>query len=103
MSIYDPLLFRTYPGHTCKGGCFDEKFIENSFDTSNSQRAMGFKLTYGDKSIFFNKDFYDDAKPLSPVRYDVFIEERPILVVDTNEVEKLTIDQVYSGRPNDFE
>lgn len=98
MSIYNQLLFRTYPGHTCKQGCFDEKFIENSFDNSNSLREIGFNLTFNKKSIYFNKDFYDDAIVLAPIRYDRFIEQRPVFVVDTNKIEKLTIDQVYSGR-----
>lgn len=103
MSIYDPLLFRTYPGHTCKQGCFDQKFINTSFDNLDSARQMGFKLTFDQKSIFFNKDFYDDAVVLAPVRYDLFVEERPVLVVDTDRVEKLVIEQVYSGRLSNFD
>ncbi|MBD3361313.1 hypothetical protein GF358_00820 [Candidatus Woesearchaeota archaeon] len=103
MSIYDPLLFRTYPGHTCKQGCFDQKFITNSFDNSGSAREMGFKLIFDNKEIFFNRDFYDDAVVLAPVRYDLFIEQRPVFVVDTGDIENLEIVQVYSGREQKFE
>ncbi len=103
MSIYDDLIFRLYPGHTCTSGCFDQKFINDSFDTSGSSRGIGFKLTFNKNSIFFNKDFYDDAKPLAPVRYDEFLEVRPIIVIDTGSVDKLFIDQVYSGRLEQFE
>ncbi|MBN1644741.1 hypothetical protein JW851_01705 [Candidatus Woesearchaeota archaeon] len=103
MSIYDWLLFRLYPGHTCKGGCFDQRFINDSFDNTGSSKEVGFKLVFNKKPIYFNKDFYDDAVVLVPVRYDRFIEERPVIIVDTGKIDKLTIDQVYSGRLRDFE
>lgn len=103
MSIYDQLLFRTYPGYTCKQGCFDQKFINDSFDNLDSLREIGFNLTFNKKSIYFNKEFYYDARVLVPVRYDQFKEQRPVLVVDTDKVEKLAIDQVYSGRLKKFE
>jgi len=102
-SIYDPLLFRSYPGQTCSGFCFDEKFINDSFDNTGSLREVGFKLSLGQKEIFFNKDFYEDAVVLSPVRYDRFIGERPVIVRDKGVVDKLVIDQIYSGRVNKFE
>jgi len=101
-STYDPLLFRSYPGFTCSGFCFDEKFISDSFDNSDSLREVGFKLSLGQKSIFFNRGFYEDAVVLSPVRYDRFTEERPVVLADRKSVDKLTIDQVYSGRMNKF-
>lgn len=101
-SLYDPLLFRVYPGFTCSGFCFDDKFINESFDNSGSLREVGFKLTLGQKSIFFNRVFYDDASALVPVRYDQFIEERPVIVVDKKSVDKLNINQVYSGRLKKF-
>jgi hypothetical protein len=97
-SIYDPLLFRTYPGMTCSGFCFDEKFINDSFDNSGSLREVGFRLSLGPRSIFFNRVFYEDAVVLVPVRYDQFIEERPVILGDRNSVDRLVIDQVYSGR-----
>lgn len=103
MSIFDPLLFRIYPGHTCIQGCFDEKFINDSFDNSNSLREMGFNLTFGRKSVYFNRIFYEDAVVLAPVRYDRFVEERPVLVVDAKKIDRLIIDQVYSGRMKKFE
>lgn len=102
-SSYDPLLFRSYPGFTCAGFCFDEKLINDSFDNSDSLREIGFKLGLEDKSIFFNRVFYEDAVVLSPVRYDRFVEERPVILKDRNSVGKLVIDQVYSGRMKKFD
>ncbi|MBW2978753.1 hypothetical protein KY304_01420 [Candidatus Woesearchaeota archaeon] len=103
VSIYDDLIFREYPGHTCSAGCFNQKIIEDAFDSSDSPRNLGFKLTFNKKSIFFNEDFYNDAKPLSPVRYDTFVEVRPVIIKDRKAVDDLVIDQVYSDRRDDFE
>ena len=102
LALRDPLLFRFYPGFTCADFCFDEGFITDSFDNSGSLREVGFKLSLAGKSIFFNRIFYEDAVVLSPVRYDRFIEVRPVIVVDKKSVDKLIIDQVYSGRLKKF-
>jgi len=103
MSVRDDLLFRTFRGYTCSAGCFNQDFIDDAFDNSGSLRRLGFNLTFNDASVYFNRGFYEDAVVLWPVRYDRFVESRPVFVMDRREIGKLLIDQVYSGRLDEFE
>lgn len=59
---------------------------EEPFDFENFQKQIAFKVTKNDKEFIYNEEFYKHAKPLAPVRYDLFIQNYP------------KIEQVYSNR-----
>jgi len=103
ISVRDDLLFRTFRGYICSAGCFRQGLLDDAFDNSGSLRQLGFNLTFNDESVYFNRGFYEDAVVLWPARYSRFVESRPVFVMDTGDIGKLLVDQVYSGRLYEFE
>jgi len=101
LSTKDELTTRVIPGVIEKKEQFSTKRIKKSFDLGKTPRRVGFKLTYDRKSIYFNQDFYEDAKPLSPVVYKDFVHQRPLLV--ENELKQLEIDQVFTPEMKKWE
>ena len=95
-STKDELTLRVIPGVLENPEKFTTKSINKSFDFGKAPRKVAFKLTYDTKSIYFDKEFYDIAKPLSPVAYPAFTQSRPLLV--KNELKRLEIDQVFSKK-----
>lgn len=51
-----------------------------------SEKKHGYKVTIGKESVFGNKDFYEEAIPLTPIKHKRF----------TYKDNKATIDQVYT-------
>jgi len=93
ISSRDPLTFRVVPGVIEKQEQFSAKKINESFNIGFTPRRIAFKLTYDGKSVYYDKDWYEFAKPLSPVRYPAFTQNRPLLI--EGDLKKLEIDQVF--------
>ena len=70
---------------------YNERAVNNEFDLENYQKQIAFKIT-NDKEIIYNEPFYNHAKPLAPVRYDLYTN-----VYFIND-KKITIEQVYGNR-----
>src|SRR3989344_4306013 len=70
----------------------DDRFsntFSNEFD-----KKLAFKISVDGKTAFFNKNFYDRARPLAPVRYKIFNSKKPI--VSQNNIVLLNIEQVFT-------
>ena len=105
-SMRDPLTHRLYPGEAMVGRLSDDQ-LASAFQTTGSLRRIGVKVTLADRAgavAYVDKPFYDDASPLAPIRYQEFIEKRPFLVHDKDEVRlsRLEIDQVYGREGGGF-
>ncbi len=96
VSWESPLTGRNYPGELQTRSDFDIARINRAFDTLNSPRQLSFKLALDGKTAFYNEQFYKIAKPLSPVRYTSFVENRPVWINDEKKVAQLQIDQVFA-------
>jgi len=74
---------------------------------SHSQKKMGYKVVVrnirtGQTTEYFgNKDFYEQAAPLAPVRYHQFINQRPYYQGDDQY--EVTADIVYPQQYDLFE
>ncbi len=66
--------------------------FEEPFDFETYQRQIAFKVNVNNKEIIYNEPFYKHAKPLAPVRYDLFTEN--FLIGD----KKIVVEQVYTTR-----
>lgn len=74
------------------------KGLEDAFDEVAFEKEIGFFVSLDEFALYFNKVFYDDAKPLAPVRYFDVTKTYPVFVVDKKKESKLTVDQVFSPR-----
>lgn len=95
-----------YPYGTLYTGLGTELGKENVL-LSHSQKKMAYKVTVRNKDTgetreyYGNKDFYDQAAPLAPLRYHQFINKRPYL---TNEsAYEVITDVVYPQEYDVFE
>lgn len=94
-----PLTHRIYSGVLASKGSWDKKRVVDAFTTAGTPRRLAIKLVLDHDEVYFNEGFYKEAKPLSPVRYQNFIETRPVWIQDSQKFALLEIDQVYSPKP----
>ncbi|MEM4253841.1 MAG: hypothetical protein QXR48_00425 [Candidatus Woesearchaeota archaeon] len=94
-----PLTHRIYSGVLASKGLWDKKMIVDAFTTAGTPRRLAMKLTLDHDEAYFNEGLYKEAKPLSPVRYQNFIETRPVWIQDSQKFALLEIDQVYAPKP----
>jgi hypothetical protein len=93
---HHPLTGRAHPGYLQNKEAWARHNILNSFETAGSPRKLAFKATIGHDPLYYNKPLYEDGKPLAPVRYKNFIEQRPVWLIQEQRFETLEIDQVYA-------
>jgi hypothetical protein len=48
----------------------------NTIDWSMSQKAFAFRIYIDGKECYGNKKFYRDARPLAPVKYELFVSNK---------------------------
>jgi hypothetical protein len=94
-----PLTKRVYPGVLPTRVALDSPALVEAFNTAGTPRQLAVKVSLDHEEVYFNEDLYRHAKPLSPVRYQNFIETRPVWIVDEQKLASLTIDQVYAPQP----
>jgi hypothetical protein len=71
---------------------YNERAAKNEFDLENYQKQIAFKVTIDDKEVIYNEEFYNHARPLAPVRYDLYTNS---FFIDHK---KITVEQVYGNR-----
>lgn len=71
---------------------FNSDALQNSF---NENKKIGFRLDIGGNEIFFNQDFFEYAKPLTPIRFKAFEQKRNVVFKGQN---VLQIEQVYDDQ-----
>lgn len=91
-----PLTGRNYPGQLKSREAWKQQNILNAFDTIGSPRKLAFKAALDHDALYYNQALYEDGKPLAPVRYKNFIEERPVWLANEQQLATLTIDQIYA-------
>lgn len=71
----------------------DNKRSSNAF-SNDFEKKLAFKITADERTAFINKDFYDRARPLAPVRYKIFNTKKPIISQD--KIVLLNLEQVFT-------
>ncbi len=80
---------------------FQEERINQSFDEKIFKKEIGFLIhlpALEEKTLYFNKEFYEIAKPLTPVRYLNFVSTYKVYLSDKKQSSDLVIDQVFNPR-----
>lgn len=80
---------------------FKVDLLNKAFDEMLFKKQIGFWVNLPElekKDFYFNKEFYDDAKPLTPVRYLNFASTYKVYLSDKKKLSDLVIDQVFSPR-----
>ncbi len=84
---------RAYRGMLFEKKEFKEKFADNPFDLSDEKIA--FKLTLNGEEVYIDRQFYDIAKPLTPIRYKNITYAKPVIIIGEKAVASLAVDQVF--------
>jgi hypothetical protein len=99
LGYQSPLTKRVYPGVLPTMAAWDPRALVASFNTAGTPRQLAVKVSLDQDEAYFNEELYRRSKPLTPVRYQNFIETRPVWIVDQQKLVSLTIDQVYAPQP----
>jgi hypothetical protein len=99
VSWQSDLTNRQYPGELQSLTGWKPDSIKNAFDTLGAPRQLGFRVAIDGQEAYYDRDFYNRAKPLSPVRYKGFEEKRPVWIVDEKKIASLTLEQLFSPKP----
>ncbi len=70
------------------------KTVFSNMFSKDFEKKLAFKIKINEVTAFFNKDFYDYARPLAPVRYKLFILQKPIIFSD--KIVDVNIEQVFT-------
>lgn len=68
---------------------FLEKLADNPFELGDEKVA--FKLMLDGQEVYLDRQFYDIAKPLAPIRYKNITYSKLVIIMDDKAVASLTI------------
>lgn len=88
---------RMYPGVIEDKDAFNESSLKDAF-LFPENKTFAVRLAMDSKSFFYNKPFYDIAQPLAPVRYNIFVSQKEMIVQKDKSNTKLTIEQVFARK-----
>lgn len=97
ISYYDADIGRIYPG-VVSSQQLKSASIENAFIVSLDARKTAIKLNVARTDIYFNKLFYEIAKPLAPAAYYEISAKKQINVLESQQAAALEIDEVFSKK-----